>query len=293
MGKGSSNFKRHVRTCKGKKSKTKQIKKIMCTYCNKSFRRDYYKKHMDICKSGKNVNRLQLLETLESFKNENKSLQSQLINLQIQMCREKEILRVQLCKEKDDNRALCTQLSDTKDQLAQQELEFTKQLAIRAKPAVHNHYHQYTVHMTPWCIDPADPSYERFLVDDVSAMQKAMSSLPPRPTADEYLDEFEALKRQKIFSDLVKKNLAGVKPRYIVADQSRNKGMFLMPDGTARVDRGLAMMMQHQFKVGLGVANNMYIGKWWFQDRARKNFESMISSCAGNGAVRLKQLKKK
>ena len=140
----------------------------MCTYCNKSFRRDYYKKHMDICKSGKNVNRLQLLETLESFKNENKSLHSQLINLQIQMCKEKESLRVQLCKEKDDNRALCTQLSDTKDQLARQELEFAKQLAIRAKPPVHNHYHQYAVQMAPWCIDPADPSYERFLADDVS-----------------------------------------------------------------------------------------------------------------------------
>ena len=263
----------------------------MCTYCNKSFRRDYYKKHMDICKSGKNVNRLQLLETLESFKNENKSLQSQLINLQIQMCREKESLRVQLCKEKDDNRALCTQLSDTKDLMAQQELEFTKQLAIRAKPAaVHNHhYHQYTVHMTPWCIDPTDPSYERFLADDVSEMQKAMASLPPRPTANGYLDEFEALKRQNIFSNLVKKRLDSVQPRYVVTDQSRNKGMFLMPDRTIRVDRGLAMMMQHQFKVGLGVANNMYIGNWWFQDRARKDFESMISSCAGNGAARLKQ----
>ena len=108
---------------------------------------------MEICRSGKNINRLQLLEALETFKNENKSLHSQLTDLQIQMCKEKEILRVQLCKEKDDNRTLCTQLSDTKDQLARQELEFTKQLAIRAKPPVHKHYHQYTVHMTPWCIE--------------------------------------------------------------------------------------------------------------------------------------------
>ena len=287
-------FARHVRTCKPKKPK-----ETLCTYCIKSFRNDNFKRHTIICKkSHTNLSRLQLVNNLETIRNENRTLHDRHIVLAMQLCKEKDdklALRDQLCREKDDKLALRAQLSLTRDRMARRELEFTKQLAIRAKPAaVHNHhYHQYAVHMTPWCIDPTDPSYERFLADDVLEMQEAMASLPPRSISDGYRDEYQAQAdtrtRQTVFSKLVRKRLGDDSPRYIVPDTSRHKGMFLMPDGTVRVDPGLSMMLQHQFMVGLGTANHAC--DWWFHEPLlRKQFQHMITSSAGNGAVRLKQL---
>ena len=306
----TKNFTRHVRTCKREKSKA-----TLCTYCIKSFRNDNFKRHTIICKKSRNnLSRLQLVKNLETIRNENRTLHDRHIllamqlckekddnlqmckekeRLRVQLCKEKDALRDQLCREKDDKLALRAQLSLTKDLMARRELEFTKQLAIRAKPAaVHNHYHQYAVHMTPWCIDPTDPSYERFLANDVLEMQEAMASLPPRALSDGYRDEYQAKadtrKRQTVFSKLVQERLGDDSPRYIVPDTSRHKGMFLMPDGTVRVDPGLSMMLQHQFMVGLGTANHAC--DWWFHEPLlRKQFQHMITSSAGNGAVRLKQ----
>lgn len=266
-------------------------------------------------------NEVRLLRTqLGRTESNNQALVSEKAELssdKVGLATDKARLALQLCKEKDDKLALKEQLFKTRELLAQQELEFTKQLATRATtPAIHNHhYHQYAVHMTPWCIDPTDPSYERYLARDVSEMQEAMASISSTGCAiasDDVPgegssssssssghslrrhrvgggDAMDYMRRQSIFSNIVKKRLDDASPRYVVPDISRHKGMFLMPDGTVRVDPGLSMMIQHQYMIGLRTTNNMC--DWWFvSSAARKRFQDMISSSAGNGAIRLKQL---
>ena len=179
-----------------------------------------------------------------------------------------------------------------KDQMASRELEYTKQLALHVKPAVHNHYHQYAVHMTPWCIDPTHPSYNACLASDVDEMQEAMAELPPQPNygnsiSPDYEIRLDTMKRQDIFTTVLQKRLMDDRPRYIIPDMSRHKGMFLMPDGSVRLDPGLSMMMQHQFMIGLRIAN--MVCEWWFRTtHDRKQFRHMIIRTAGNGAVRIK-----
>ena len=298
---------------------------IVCEHCHSSFRRDNTKRHNIACKvriysekqdsvsreelehtdnNGSTRCMLNLKMALMESENEVRFLRTQLgrtesDNLVLEtekaelssekvcLATDKARLALQLCKEKDDKIALREQLFQTRELLAQQELEFTKQLATSTSPAIHNHhYHQYAVHMTPWCIDPTDPSYERFLAKDVSEMQAAMASGNGRGSQGMDLGFVE---RQNIFSNIVKKRLDDVNPRYVVPDISRHKGMFLMPDGTVRVDPGLSMMIQHQYMIGLRTANNT--SDWWFLSPAdRKQFQRMIASSAGNGAIRLKQL---
>tara|TARA_B100000787_G_scaffold168990_1_gene158974 strand:- start:575 stop:1486 length:912 start_codon:yes stop_codon:yes gene_type:complete len=277
-------FARHVHTCKGvgPPGGAVKVSTILCTFCNKYYQKKNFKRHSASCKFRKSVVLDKLKEALEISKNEIKYLRT----YNCVLANEKAELAC-------DKAKLAVQLIETKDRLARRELEFTKQLATRLKPAIHNHhYHQYAVHMTPWCIDPTDPSYERFLADDVTEMQLAMASLPTCSHINQvYKTERDnARNKQYLFSEIVKRRLGDSNPRYIVPDISRHKGMFLMPDGSVRVDPGLSMMLQHQFMVGLGTANN--ICDWWFHEpMARKQFHRMITQFAGNAAVRLKQLK--
>ena len=99
----------------------------------------------------------------------------------------------------------------------------------------------------------------------------------------------DTMKRQDIFTHMLRKRLSDVRPRYIVPDMSRHKGMFLMPDGSVRLDPGLSMMMQHQFMIGLRIAD--MVCDWWFKtSQDRKQFRHMIIRTAGNGAARIKQI---
>lgn len=224
---------------------------------------------------------------------------------------EKAKLAVIVIKEKDDRIAIKEQLTQTKEKLfqthklftkrltrtkallAKKELEFTRRLANSKTTTVHNHnnhYHQYAINMTPWCIDPTHPSYTRFLERDVKEMREAMSVLPPRISVrDGFEMELDTKNRQTIFSRVVKHNLNISNPKFVVVDTARNKGMFVMPDHTVRMDPGMIMMLNHQFTIGVKLA--ITACDWWFLTSATmREFRKMITHSAGNGATRLKQL---
>lgn len=206
----------------------------------------------------------------------------------IQMSKEKEELTRQYMKDKNE---LMEILSRMKEVFAQKELEFAKKLATQQKP-IHNHshnhyYHQYAINMTPWCIDPHHDSYEKFLEIDIKVMKEAMSILPPRPSIPDKTSD--TMDRQRIFTNVVRKQLNAEYPCYVVVDTARSKGMFVMPDKTVRMDPGMSMMMNHQVAIGMRLAKTAC--DWWFLTPMKmKTFRNMVTCAGGNGAFRLRQI---
>lgn len=304
--KKTQNFSRHVRTCKGERSAT-----VLCTFCRKHFGKTNFKRHLEVCKyracimrqeeeqGDSGLERQRLLQSLADAEIEIKSLRQQLRkkeNTNSVLISVKADLALRLCKETNDKFVYAKRLSQTKEQLcktkvllAKKELEFTRRLANHTKTSniVHNHYHQYAMRMTPWCIDPSHSSYEEFLEHDVREMREAMSILQPRLSICD--KEMDTMHRQNIFASIVKKRIDNDMPNYIVVDIARHKGMFVMPDRTVRMDPGLLMMIHHQFKISMRIANTAC--DWFFlTPSTMKGFRSMITCTGGNSAFRIKQL---
>ena len=274
----ADNFRRHRITCKGEKPKQTQ-----CTTCGKSFRNDNLKRHRITCKGGgshtksaENIHRL--VVSLENTKNENQVLQSRLLVLQRQLskerddklaridqlCKEKDDkieLRGQLCKEKDDKLYLRSQLSDSKEHMARRELEFAQKLsamkvqllnATAPRTTTINNTN-YVLRMKPWCLDATSPEYEACLQADSDAIGVALgASLPADATSNDYfnLDAPTRGKYRRIFTKYILDSvLHGKHPRYVVPDLARLKGVYVMPNGEVKCDAGMALFMQHHFKM--------------------------------------------
>ena len=288
---------RHIRSCRLRMEKRRN--ELHCNYCSRTF--NLYgnaKRHKLTCKAkGKYVDQTKTSNTSDTEQ-----------HLLVEMLQKKDI---ELSQTRQELARKDIELAETRQILAKKEVELArkdtelakKDLALvvlqaekRSAP-VHNHnYYTYAIHMTPWGIDPASPTYEGSLDADVREIRPLMDKLTPLPSLDEFvdLDDCEKIRhsrpRQKVLFDTMRDGINLEKPRYIVLDCARQKGLFTSPDGSVKVDPRMSLLMEHQRKIA--VATTGHRG-WYFQKGTPPlaQFHDMVATNGRNGALRLAKLR--
>lgn len=300
--KSKSQFPRHLRSCKGPAKE-----KVMCKYCGGSFRKSYFKRHALRCKfkacvlKMKNGESNRTAEALKENEILRKSLEESLLRNHALTSEKAELVKekAELAMDKADlTMRLCSIQIESKDKInelqtlmVRKELEYTQQLAsLSHLSIVHNHYNHYALHMTPWCLDNTHPAYNKTLAEDVTEYKQHFVSLPSRSSImNDYDMQYDTIRRQNMFSHILKAHRLSVpKPYYIILDVARRKGLFVMPDGSVRVDPGMVMILKHQYAIGNGI-DSKYTD-WYFILLEQLNcFKNMIRDVGGTNASRLKK----
>ena len=278
----SANYARHIRRCKGPR------RKPICSYCNKTFLINNLKRHEQYCKT-----LCQAIRTndgiLDVGRNDVSGGMYQHQTILLEMLRQKD---TELLKTRQE-------LADARQELALREMTIVKLQAEKRLAPVHNHnnnnYYQmtYAIHMTPWGLDPSSPSYEGSLCADVRNVRPLMERLNPLPSLEEFVDLDENDKqrhsrpRQKVLFDAVRDGLNLDKPRYIVLDCARQKGLFTSPDGSVKIDPRMSLLMEHQRRIA--VATTPHRG-WYFKKGTLSRFHDMVATDGRNGALRIAKM---
>ena len=85
---------------------------------------------------------------------------------------------------------------------------------------------------------------------------------------------------------IIDTSLRGDRPRYIVPDLARKKGVFVMPDGSCRFDEDMRMFLYHQFLVR---TKSAVVGcdEWFMRKSGSRELKTTLASEAHTGAKRL------
>lgn len=298
LEKNRSQLARHMRTCKGPSSAM-----VACKYCDIYFRKAYLKRHMFQCKYRLQLEnkRIRQIEELRKSLEESLAINNALVNEKAQLAIEKAALAVQLCKEMDVSNALKITLeertSDLKERLSKKELEYTRHLArIRSTGpiVINNYYNHYAVHMTPWCLDPKHPDYKKTLEGDVQEYKEQFAVIPARPPVqNDYDKQYDTRRRYIVFSNTLKTLRLGVpNPYYIILDTARRKGLFVMPDGSTRVDPGMGMIMNHHYAISNGI-DPPHPDWFYLLPEHVARLKNMIKNIGGRNASRLRDIKER
>ena len=280
----TSRFARHVRNCRMKSARKQND--LRCEYCSATFVRPYHaKRHRLACKARDGY--------IEKIHVSNTSTSGTDRPILLEMLQKKDIELSQTRQE----------LLETQRELAKKETELAKRdmaiIELRAEKRtapVHNHnnYYQttYAIHMTPWGLDPSSPTYEGSLDADVREIRPLMDRLGPIPSLEEYVDLDEGEKarhsrpRQKVLFDKMRDGINLAKPRYIVLDCARQKGLFTSPDGSVKVDPRMSLLMEHQRKIAVATTPHR---EWYFKKGTPPlaRFHDMVTTNGRNGAIRI------
>ena len=280
--------------------------RLKCEFCSKTFTRpDNAKRHRLTCKSMKNI-RLVPGQEINRSRADHHTLvvMLQKKDIQVELLQKRDIvLRRALEKKRIELAKKDTELAKTRQELAEKDVELAKrdtalvQLKAEKQSApVHNHnnYYQttYAIHMTPWGLDPSSPAYEGSLRDDVRDIRPLMEQLAPLPNLEEFveLDDCDKLRhsrsRQKIIFDTVREGINLAKPRYIVLDSARQKGLFTSPDGNVKVDPRMSLLMEHQRRIAVAATPHR---AWYFKKGTPSlaRFHDMVATDGRNVAIRI------
>ena len=195
-----------------------------------------------------------------------------------------------------------SELAETRKELAERNLALVVLREEKRATPIHNHsnnYYQttYAIHMTPWGLDPASPTYKVTLDADVREIRPLMDKLSPLPNLEDFvdLDDGEKVRhsrpRQKVLFDKMRDGINLTKPRYIVLDCARQKGLFTSPDGSVKVDPRMSLLMEHQRKIAVATTRH----RGWYYEKGTPplaRFHDMVATDGRNGALRLAKTSK-
>ena len=275
----TNHYRRHRRTCKGPR-------KTRCDHCGKDFAlASRLRRHLATCEKRVeseaaalgDANR-RMRERLEEQEIQVRALISRLSDKDARLSEKDAQLR-----RKDE------QLVRKDEQLAEKDEELRavrSQLASVARPSATTVIN-LSVHMTPWCLDPSAPEYAACLRDDVAQARDAMASVAAVGAevrlSDEYREVVNAGRRESAYFALARRVLASGRPRYIVPDLARRKGMFVMPDGSCRFDDGMSLLMRHQRRVFCDSGGTR------LKHEARRRLRRALASDAHTAAKRIQR----
>ena len=272
----TNHYRRHRRTCKG-------AKKTRCGDCGKDFASpSKLRRHLASCKKriDKAGEHRRLTEQLDDANNRLDVLRSKLDAKDTEMSRDKRFLQETVAR-------FTRALAEKEDELR----ALRTPLASGARPPATTGIN-LSVHMTPWCLDPTAPEYAASLRDDVSRAQDEMGEVTEGEAepllSEEFRASVNAAKRRAAYFALARRALTSERPRYIVPDLARRKGMVVMPDGSCRFDDGMSLLMNHQSRVfsESGVGDSM-------RREARQDLRRALASEAHTAAKRISQSKKR
>ena len=302
----STIFARHIRSCRIRKQKRIHLK---CKYCSKEFiRSSNAKRHSVTCKAKNDY-----IEELEDKLNK-------ATETSIKMCQENAHLSLKLNKALEKSADAIEKsakangkVMEMQLQLSDMKLDFTKKMSLKdiayekllsQKNAltINNTYNSYqnlyAIHMTPWNLDPSNPTYKTCLKTDAANMKHSIKNIPALPLLDEFvnLDNYAQQQHskplQRIFSRVLKDHLTSPKPSYIILDSARQKGLFKEPNGVVKVDSNMDLLLNHQREIAKSITSH----RCWYFKKGRKDFkdfQNMITTEGRNGALRIKSVETK
>ena len=248
-------------------------KRATCEHCGRDFRADNLKRHLRTCAARLRGEAASAAGDLRTALRASEAKDALIESLAARVS--------ELCSA---NRRLVDRLLDANAQLAD--------LARPASTTIIN----LSVHMTPWCLDPAAPEYQACLQSDAAEVERdvravvAAEAAAPAAPDDRLLDDdFRAgianAKKRRAFLDATRRRVlaATARPRYIVPDLARHKGMFVMPDGSCRFDDGMAMLMRHQERVFVRSGAGPYLKR-----STRRSLRRSLASDAHAAAKRIR-----
>lgn len=176
-------------------------------------------------------------------------------------------LTQQLLDAREENKALMEENKALLERCSALELQVAT--ATSTTNTTNNYYQIFVSQMEPWCIDPAADGYRQVLGDDVRALGAALRRrLRPQPRYREARDYRASADRANRLCELerfVCGRMAGPRPRYVVTDLARKKGVFKLADGAVRFDAGMQLLMSHQARTVRAVQREHGEAlDWWY-----------------------------